>query len=103
MSDSNCKFIPFSQVKSISNEIIVQKPCQFRLNFKDCSLLFSCYSSIDYTEWINALQSCYQRVSMPSDVSIHRYSISENDQNDDESIKENMEIVRIASHLTFTS
>lgn len=103
MSDSGCKFIQLVKLKSISDEIIVQKPCQFKLNFIDHSLSFACFSSADYTEWITALLNCHEKILMPFQNVINSYSCSEIDQQDDESIREDLEVVRIASHLTFST
>jgi hypothetical protein len=105
MSNSGTDFIQISKLKSIIDEYIVQKPCQFKLVLNDQSLSFACFSSTDYTEWINALTECHERVLMPFQNSNYSYSMSEIDQreeNDEESIKEHLEVVRIASHLTFT-
>ena len=97
MSDSDCKFIQMNHVQSISNEILVQKPCQFKLNFKDYSYSFACYSSTDYTSWIDSLLNCQNEGSAFFGVS------SLSDQDDDKSLEEKMEIVRISSHLSFAS
>lgn len=103
MSDSGCKFIQISKLKSICDEVLVQKPCQFKLNFNDYSLAFSCFTSTDYTEWIQALTECHERILLTFEKSMHSYSCSDmdqEDQEDDESIKG---VLRIASHLTFSS
>jgi hypothetical protein len=106
MSNSGTDFIQISKLKSIIDEYVVQKPCQFKLLLNDQSLSFACYTSTDYTEWIDALRSCHEQVLMPILNSNYSYSMSEIDQreqNDEESLKEQLEVVRIASHLTFTS
>ena len=101
MSDSGCKFIQLSLVKSISNEILVQKPCQFKLNFKDYSVSFACYSSIDYTEWMNALNNCLE--SNNSLYNFRQDSSIQGLDKSDESDEDESGLVRIASHLTFSS
>jgi hypothetical protein len=103
MSESGTKLVQISKLKSIADEVAVQKPCQFKLNLIDQSLSFACLTSIDYTDWILALTDCHDRILMDFHIDRSQYCSSDVDQSqehiDDQSIKE--QVVRVASHITF--